>query len=335
MPTLKDVARLADVSTATVSHVLNGKKKVSPEVAERVLRAVSETGYRLNTAARSLRTGRTGILGLIVPDITNPFFPQLAQAVEARAKTAGYATVLLESGYQVDTEAQGLDFLARHRVDGLIWVMSGGPPRHAQPDFPTVVVDYAPPSWNAVHADDYGGGRLQARFAVEAGHRRVALLWGPLTVTSIQERRRGFLEEAGPHLEIVHECSAPFGLTLPRTTERELLRAQGDYSLIVCGNDMLAVAALRALKRAGLDVPGQVSVIGFDDTSLAQIVEPPLTTIAQPVRRLGNLAVEQLLELISGAQQAPRQQVVPVTLKERGSTRRLTLRAAPTAAEVA
>src|SRR3712207_2038452 len=115
MTTLKDVAQLAGVSTATVSYVLNGKKRVTPDVLERVQQAVQATGYRPNTAARALRTGQTFTFGLIVPDITNPFFPQLAQAIEARAKNEGYVTVLVESGYEAQAEADALDRLTQQR----------------------------------------------------------------------------------------------------------------------------------------------------------------------------------------------------------------------------
>jgi LacI family transcriptional regulator len=318
---LKDVAKLAGVSPATASYVLNGTKRVSGEVSERVRRAVVETGYQPNRAARALRTGQSHALGLIVPDITNPFFPELARVIEARARTEGYATVLIESGYEVQTEKQGLEFLISHGVDGLIWVLSGsGRLPSTKPSVPTVLVDYAPAGWYSVHADDYGGGRMQARYALASGHKDVALLWGPLSVTSILERRRGFYDESQGVLNIVTELESPFALELPKGIERNLLAKRGVYTFLVCGNDVLAVGAIRALKRAGINVPGEVSVIGFDDTYIAEVVDPPLTTIAQPTKKLGALAVETVVRSIQNLRPQCDTLIVPVSLKERAST---------------
>jgi LacI family transcriptional regulator len=246
------------------------------------------------------------------------------RAIEARARAEGYATVLIESGYEPQTEKQGLDFLISHGVDGLIWSLSGSgrlPPK--KPSVPTVLVDYAPAGWYSVHADDYGGGRMQARYALASGHKDVALLWGPLSVTSIQKRRSGFYDESKEALNVVTELESPFALELPKGVERKLLAKLGTYTFLVCGNDVLAVAAIRALKRVGVDVPGQISVIGFDDVYIAEVVDPPLTTIAQPTKKLGALAVETVVRSIQKIQPRHDTVIVPVSLKERASTRRI------------
>jgi LacI family transcriptional regulator len=322
--TLRDVAKLAGVSTAAASYVLTGKKKMSEEVIERVHQAMSATGYKPNQSARALRTGQTKTLGLIVPDITNPFFPQLAQAIEMRARAEGYATVLMESSYEANTEARELEFLTQRGVDGLIWILSGhGRLPAEKPTVPTVLFDYAPHDWHTIHADDYGGGRMQARFALQAGHTNVALLWGPLSITAIQERRRGFYDESNSKLKIALELESPFSLTLAKGLERKLLAQQDEYSLLVCGNDVLAIAAMKVFKKAGVEIPGKISVIGFDDTPLSDIVDPPLTTIAQPIKKLGSQAVELLLGQIQGRKNLQTSLVVPVSLVERGSTKRL------------
>lgn len=322
MATIKAVAKYAGVSPATVSHVINGTKRITPEVTERVRQAIASIGYRPNSVARALRTGQSKTLGLIVPDITNPFFPQLAQAVEARARTKGYATVLFESGYQADTEAQAVDFLVNRGTDGLIWILSGDDRLPAEPPHvPTVILDSAPAGWHSVRADDYGGGRMQARFALKTGHKNVVLLWGMPSVASIRERRRGFHDESAGRLNVVEELYTPFSLDLPRAVQRRLVSRRGTYSFLACGNDVLAVGAIKALKAAQIDVPAEVSVIGFDETPLATIVDPPLTTVAQPTKKLGTLAVDLLLSRIRGEAALRPSVVVPVSLIERGSTR--------------
>ncbi len=322
MSTIKAVAKHAGVSPATVSHVINGTKRITPEVTERVRQAISEIDYRPNSVARALRTGKSRTLGLIVPDITNPFFPQLAQAVEAQARAKGYATVLLESSYQADTEERGVDFLVSRGVDGLIWTLSGSDRLPAAPPrIPTVILDYAPVDWASVRADDYGGGKMQARFALETGHKNVVLLWGMLSVTSIQERRRGFHDESAGRLNVVEELYTPFSLDLPKAIQRKLVSRRGAYSFLACGNDVLAVGAIKALKAAQMGVPDDVSVIGFDETPLATIVDPPLTTVAQPTKKLGTLAVDLLLNKIRGEASLRTSVVMPVRLIERGSTR--------------
>lgn len=319
--TLKEVAQRAGVSTATVSHVLNNKKSVTPDVYSRVQHAVASTGYRMNTAARALRTGRSKTLGLLIPDIANPFFPQLIKAVEARAKQEGYALVLFESGYEAQTERRGLAFLETQRVDGVIWVLSASDRLPARPHgLPTVVLDYAPHDWFAVRADDYEGGRLQARHAMNLGHTHALAVWGHFTVTSIRERRRGFLDEAAGRLTLIDELEAPFFLELGGEAQTRLLSQRGAYSFVVCGNDVLAIAVMRTLKAAGLRIPQEVSVIGFDDTPLCPIVDPPLSSIGQSVSQLGALAVEGLLQQLRPEPARPHQIIVPVNLEARGST---------------
>ena len=320
MPTLKDVASLSGVSTATVSYVLTGKKRVSPEIELRVRQAVETTGYQPNRAARALRTGRTHSFGLIVPDIANPFFPQLAQAIENRARREGHALVLIDARYDAEMELQGLAFLEQHAVDGLIWVPSSERLPRRDLSFPAVILDQEMTGFSSICADDSGGGRMQARYALETGHSRVALLSGPQKLGSARERRRGFLEAAAGGLSVEFDLQAPFSLELPKEVERELLRHHDRYSFIACGNDIQAIAVLRALRNAGVDIPGQVSIIGFDNNMLADIVDPSLTTIEQPIREIGSMAVELLLEAIAGST-VPRSLVVPVRLCERNSTR--------------
>lgn len=317
--TLKDVAQVAGVSTATVSYVLNNTKTVSPEVVSRVQEAVAKTGYRLNMAARALRTGQSKTFVLFIPDIANPFFAPMIKSIELKARLHGYATVLFESGYDLEAEARGLDFMKQHRFDGIVCVLRDFT-RLPEQDraLPTVVIDYASSDRFSVHANDYEGGRLQARHATELGHRRAVAIWGLQSIASIRERRRGFLEESQGRLELVEELETPFRLELPSEAAQTLL-SRNDYSFVVCGNDELAIATMRVLKSAGIRVPDDVSVIGFDDIPLCEIVEPSLSSIEHPAALIGQLAVESLMQQINGAS-SPHQVIVPVQLKARHST---------------
>ena len=315
----------AGVSTATASHVFSGRKHVSAELSARVRGAASELGYRLNTVARALRTGHSGIIALIVPDITNPFFPQLARAVEAHAKKRGYALILIDAGYEASIETHGIDLLAGGRADGLIWVPSVSQAPRSRPSFPVVVFDHEAFGYSSVHADDYGGGRLQARFARESGHRDVTLIAGPQVFASARERRRGFRDEANGALNIVLELETPLDRTLPKALQRQLLKPPRPFSFVACDNDTIAVSVLRAFRAAGTRVPEDVSVIGFDNNMLAEIVDPPLTTIRQPIDKLGALAVDLLVRQIHGGADHAEHLIAPVTLIERASTRHIAL----------
>jgi LacI family transcriptional regulator len=320
MPTMMDVAQRAGVSVATVSYVLNGNKPISTEVVERVQEAMRATGYQPNSVARALRTGQSRTLGLVVPDLTNPSFPQFIQAIEARARADGYATILMESSNK-ETEAQSLTFLTQRGVDGLIWMLGSDHLPTTKPSVPTVILDYAPTGWLSVHADDYGGGRMQARFAKQTGHKNVALLWGARSLTSVQERRRGFHDESGGGLNIALELETPFSLELPKSLERKLEAERGNYSFLACGSDLLAIAAIKALRAMKINVPEDVSVIGFDDTPLSTVIDPPLTTIAQPIKKLGTFAVELLLIQIQDKDVLQPSMVIPVSLIQRSSTK--------------
>jgi LacI family transcriptional regulator len=319
---MMDVAQRAGVSVATVSYVLNGNKPISTEVVERVQEAMRATGYQPNSVARALRTGQSRTLGLVVPDLTNPSFPQFIQAIEARARGDGYATVLMESSNK-ETEAQSLTFLTQRGVDGLIWMLGSDHLPSIKPSVPTVILDYAPTGWLTVHPDDYGGGRMQARFAKQTGHKNVVLLWGPRSLTSMKERRRGFHDESGGDLNVVLELETSFSLELPKSLERKLESERGNYTFLACGNDMLAIAAIKALKTLGIAVPEDVSVIGFDDTPLSTVIDPPLTTIAQPVKKLGTFAVELLLIQLQDKDILQPSMVIPVSLVQRSSTKPL------------
>jgi LacI family transcriptional regulator len=322
-PTLDDVAKAAGVSTATVSYVISGAKRVSPATRARVEAVIAELGYRPSPSARSLRTGQHHMLGLLLPDLANPFFPALAQAVAETARELGYGLMLSESGSDSASEEQALDAM-QQRVDGIVWVPETRHP-DTKPHRPTVVIDRVGPDlleFDSVSSDHRLGGQLQARRIRELGHRRIGLLAGPADSVSARQRREALCAELG-ELRPEWIVEVPYSSELPRAAVRRLL--DSGVTLIVAANDAVAIGALRVLKAHGRRVPQDVSLMGFDDIPWATLVDPPLSTVSQPVRAIGRSAVELLHRRLGAREGEPTHRVLPVEYVERGSTQPLAL----------
>ncbi len=322
MATIKDVAVRAGVSVATVSNALNGKPNVGSAARRKVLDAAKTLGYRPHRAAQAMRTGRTRAIGLVLPDLTNPFFSQLAQAVESKARRLGLLACLIDSQNAADAELEGLSLLAQHGVDGIIWCPVGArlPRLLGALDRPIVLIDRPRPGFSVVHANNAMGGRLLAQHALQNGHSRVGLLSGPRNVQSAQQRRHGFVSAFPDRIQIAWEVRVGFDGILPREAREALLRRRG-ATLVVAGNDLIAISAMRFLHEHDVQVPADVSIVGFDDISWARIVTPRLTTIAQPLGAIGTRAVELLHECMSGAQAQNPALMLDVSLVERDSVR--------------
>jgi LacI family transcriptional regulator len=324
MATVKDIAAVVGVSVATVSNVLNGRPNVGRSVRQKVLRAAQRLAYRPNRAAQAMRTGRTRAIGLVLPDLTNPFFPQLAQAVESTARSLGMAVCLIDSQGSATGEADGFVLLLQHAVDGIIWCPVGPRrlPHEEKHTPPIVLIDRPQPGYPVVHSNYVMGGGLLAAYAVRMGHRRVALLSGPQQLASARQRRDGFVKALPAEVEIAWEVCVGFDGVLGREAHAALARLK-KATLIVAGNDLIAISAIRVLSDRGMNVPEDISITGFDDISWADVVRPRLTTIAQPLDALGARAVELLQACVTGAKIAPRRTVIDVALIERESVRRL------------
>lgn len=317
-PTLRDVAVRAGVSTATVSFVLNDSKPVAPETRARVEAALAGLDYRMSPSARALRTGRHQAIGLLLPDLANPFFPALAQAVTDAAWAHRHALILASSGSDTATEAEALAALAE-RADGIIWIPGTESPVH-RPTGPAVILDRPSPvfaSYDSIAADHHEGGALVAAAFRAQGRRRIGLLAGPATSPSAAGRAEGFLANASG-LDIIWHHEVPFALTLPESACARLADPRLDG--IFAASDVVAIGTLRRLRALGRAVPDDVAVIGFDDIPWAALTEPPLTTIRQPVDALGRSAVETLLARIAAPTTPVVHHRLAVTLIERAST---------------
>jgi LacI family transcriptional regulator len=324
MATVKDIAAAVGVSVATVSNVLNGKPNVGSVIRTKVLHAAKQLGYRPNRAAQAMRTGRTRAIGLVLPDLTNPFFPELAQAVEKTARSLGLLVCLIDSQGSAAGESDGFALLMQHAVDGVIWCPVGArlPAALRKLDRPVILVDRPGLRYPVVHSNYLAGGELLARYALRMGHKRVGLLSGPMNLQSARLRRDGFVN-ACPDKQIVWEVNVGFdGLLTPAAIDA-LVEHRSKVSLIAAGNDLIAISAIRCLTEHGIKVPEKMSVTGFDNIRWADLVTPRLTTVAQPMGAIAAKAVELMQKSLSGQIIPARHNLFEVTLIERDSVKRL------------
>ncbi|MBX3139769.1 MAG: LacI family DNA-binding transcriptional regulator [Trueperaceae bacterium] len=308
MATIREVSRLAGVSNATVSRVLNGTVPVSPEVTERVLAAVEQLGYRPNAFARGLVTNRSGGLGVCVNDVASPYFGLLIRGVEAEAEAAGMH-LLVSSGHAVaEQERAGLEFLADRRSDALVAHIEAMPDdalaEYLARPTPLILVGRKLEGHEerCVYLDNEAGGVLATRHLLEHGHTRIGHITGPERFPDSRARRRGFegaMRAVGlePDGRLVIE--ADFEEAGGFRAMRELLERDPGLTAVFAGNDQMAAGAFAALRESGRNIPDDVSVVGYDDVLLARYLHPTLTTIRQPLEEMGRAAARAALALLA------------------------------------
>ncbi|MGE0718698.1 MAG: LacI family DNA-binding transcriptional regulator [Alphaproteobacteria bacterium] len=329
-PTIRDVARAAAVSTATVSATINGTAYVSPALQERVWAAVERVGYQPDAVARSLRKGVTRMLGLLLADITNPFTTAVVQSMEATAHARGYALMLCNSDEDRAREETHLRLLRAHRADGVVLMAVGTGAGYAARmahllRIPAVLVDRRIPelALDLVATDGFAGTRAAVDHVLDLGHSRVGILTGPPGVSAADERLAGYRAALGGR-------GIAFDPALVRTGEfrqepayaatRALMAGDGRPTAIFACNNLMAIGMMRALSDLGLACPEDVSVACFDDFDWANAFRPRLTTVAQPTEAIGAAAVELLLDRLGGAAPAePRRVMLPARLVVRDS----------------
>ncbi|MGY4706969.1 LacI family DNA-binding transcriptional regulator [Candidatus Bipolaricaulota sp. J31] len=310
--TIADIAKRAGVSVSTVSRVLNGKVEgyMRPETHARVVKAIEELGYKPNRLAQALRGAPTKIIGFVIPDRLNPYFQQLTLALERIAYKSGYGIILCSSDNSLEKERTYLELLERQRVDGIIFSTVGSQKeeinRLIARGLAVVLADEEVVGVNApvVVSDNYLGGRQATEHLISLGHERIACITGPLNLISSRERLRGYrdaLEDAGIPLDeaLIIECR-DFSYDEGYKTAKKLLRRKVPFSAVVCANDLVALAMIRALGEQGRDVPADCSVVGFDNSYLAELAYPRLTTVAQPVAHIVRKVFVLLEKILSG-----------------------------------
>jgi LacI family transcriptional regulator len=326
LASIKDVAAEAGVSPTTVSHVLSGKRPVNDETAARVRAVVARLGYVPASLARSLQAGSTSVIGLLVPDISNTFFAELARGVEHAAHDLGYGVILCNTEFDPDREDRYLDLIRSRFIDGMVYA-AGSPPSKRRLEtllgrFPIALADEEVEGLEEAPiatADHRSGGRLVGRHLRDLGHRRALTLTGPKDLKSSVDRAQGFKEAfAGDVTEIVGDFKEGSGYAAVRSS---LVDGRLPYTAVFAANDLMALGAMAALGEAGLHVPADVSVAGFDDIRVAAVANPSLTTVHQPAYDVGRTATAQLLQYVSRNEMPPASRhILPVELKVRAST---------------
>ena len=329
MTTIADVARRAGVSKVTVSRVINDAGNVHPATRDRVERAIQELHYLPSVAARSLRNKRTNALALIVPDITNPFWTTIARGVEDAAHEWGYSVLLCNTDENPEKQRHYIDVVIRQRVDGVIIAPYSSDAQHLkrlrERSIPTVAIDRRIDGWevDTVTGDSFSGAYALVRHLIDLGHRRIAVISGPQTASSAQDRVLGYLyalEKAGIKPDERLILRGEFRSTDGEALTYELLDQGLQFTAIFAGNNAIAMGVLTALGNRGLHIPKDISLVCFDDIPYLSHILPFLTAAVQPAYEMGLQAAQLLLGRLGGtAQDTPARIVLPTSLVVRYS----------------
>jgi LacI family transcriptional regulator len=327
MATIKDVARVAGVSIATVSATLNGTARVSEKRSQRVWDAVRSVGYTPHGIARSLRLGHTRSIGLIVGDISNPFFTSLAKAVEARASDAGYMVILVNSDENPVKELNLIKMLLEQQVAGILLAPSGFDAAYRAKlsetvRVPLVLVDRLLPlaAYDAVVVDNRAAARMVTDYLVRLNHERIAIVIGRQHLWTTEQRVRGFregLRAAGMPRQAELEIAADSRIETAYEATQRLLSLSDPPTAIFAANNLMMLGALEAILDMGFECPGRISLAGIDDFSWSSAIRPRLTTVSQPIEEMGLRAVDQLLERVANRKAAKRAMSKTITLEPR------------------
>ena len=330
MANIHEVAKRAGVSIATVSRVLSRPEAVAANTRRKVMQAVSQLGYAPNSAGKHLRTQKSGKLLVIVPDISNPFYSRILQSIEETAQRAGYAVLLGDTQQDVKREERYTQMLRRREAEGLIVVGHGLPDAAiaVSEELTTAAPIVAGCEVNrrvnipSVHIDNHAAARDAMEHLYELGHRRIGIVTGPMMSGLSRDRLQGVTACAkarkGERDLIV--VNGDFTIDSGRAAAERLLDRSDPPTAIFCFNDQMAIAAMSVVRSFGCQVPKDVSVVGFDDISFARYTVPPLTTVAQPVREIGQEAVRLLLGIINHESMAPVSVILRHSLIVREST---------------
>jgi LacI family transcriptional regulator len=328
--TIRDVAQRAGVSRQTVSRAMNNKADITPETRQRVLEVARELGYRPSSIAQGLKTQHTRTIGLVVPDIANPFFAEVARGASEVAHSQSYGVFLCNTDEHPERELDILRLLEAHRVEGIVLASSRledeALAQVAETWRPLVLVNRClSPNAGAgcVLVDDAGAAREATRHLLERGHRRIGFLAGSLASHSSQERRAGYkdaLREAGLAPEPAWCVSCAPTAEGGHDAALALLADHAEITALLGYNDLVALGALRACRSLGWPVPQRCALVGWDDIPFASYVSPPLTTMRMPKHQIGAQAMAMLFALLGDPEQSPEPVVLSAELVARGSS---------------
>jgi DNA-binding LacI/PurR family transcriptional regulator len=312
---IKEVAQRAGVSPGTVSNVLNRPERVAAATRERVEQAIRELGFVRNGSASTLRAGQSRAVGLVVLDVGNPFFAEVARGVEDVVSARDHAVILCNSGESPEKEARNLRVLAEQRVRGVLITPAGedisGLRRLRDRGVAVVFVDHsASGDVCSVSVDDMAGGELAARHLIANGAKRIAFVSGPHAIRQCSDRRQGALRALNPPEQELVDVVVPEMNAHGGRLAAEMLLEGGLPDAVFCANDLLALGVLRALLQAGVRVPEDVALIGYDDIEFSSAAAVPLSSIRQPTYQLGKIATELLLDECDTPEEHVHQQIM-------------------------
>lgn len=322
MPTIKDVAKKANVSVATVSRVINNTGYVNHETRKIVEDAISELGYVPNELARSLFRKRSNIVGLIVPHISTYFFAELIEAIEDHIMEKGYKLMIFNSKDDIEIEKKYINVFSQYNIDGLIIVANTQSTRaYMNLNIPIITIDHIiDKTVPSVTSDNVQGGEIAAKKLIDAGAKKIIHFRGPSVLITVIDRARGFYQVMDEHNIEVHSFDLDF--KAPDMKDIEMfIKKHPDVDGIFCSSDIIAMYCMSVLQRLGYKIPDDVQVIGYDNIELSEVLIPRLTTIAQPINEMGMRTVENLLSLIGKKELVEVHQTLPVELIERESTK--------------
>ncbi|MCF7808290.1 MAG: LacI family transcriptional regulator [Candidatus Marinimicrobia bacterium] len=320
--TIKDIAATAGVSATTVSRILNSQSKkyrISEKTANIVRKTAKELNYRPNQMARSLRLKRTHSIGLVVPDIANPFFAQVTKSIQTQAYKFGYSTIVCNTDDQHQLEKDQIDLLISKGVDGLIVMPVGIEYKHLESirgeGIHLVLMDrvFDDVAFPSVVVDNYAGAHEAVSYLIGKGHRRIGIIQGIANTSTNKERARGYKDALRRHgLEIDNNLISGNDYTRENGyIETKLLLSQNDpVTAIFTTSDLITIGALEAIFEENLNIPEDISIVSFDDIEIAPFLVAPLTAVHQPKRLMGEMAVKMLLEYLEGNEENPTKKIV-------------------------
>ncbi|GAB3115392.1 LacI family transcriptional regulator [Aestuariicella hydrocarbonica] len=331
MVTIKDVAKLAGVSIATVSRTLSKPESVAESTRKTVMAAVQKSGYVTNSLASNFRRRRTNNVVVLVPDISNPFFAAVIQGIEFKAAEAGYRILLGDTQQSREREQAYVQLVPQRQADGLICLGQDMPleqePNGKQPEaaFPVVMAcEYAGPlKVPSVVINNTRAAREMMEYLLSLGHKRIGYINGPQGSSLCAQRLSGYQEAltaAGLPVKPALIEEGDYSLATGYAATRRLLKQRSKPTALFCASDEMAIGAMHAARDLGLDIPGELSIAGFDDIDAAAYCYPPLTTVRQPRSEIGQMAMALMLESLADEPTLPRQVILPHQLVVRAST---------------
>lgn len=326
MTTIREVARLAGVSPSTVSRVINGTANVDKEKKERVLAVIGQTSFQPNELARALYKKSSKIIGLIVPNIENPFFSELARVIEEAAFRYGFRLLLCNSNNDTEKEQININMFNQMKADGIILITNSGQTGQmiAGCNLPVVIVDRHVPNTGEIafiESDNYNGGRLATQCLIDCGCRKIVCMRGPQKFTSGFLRYKGYKDVCQKNG--IEECfiDCEYSFESGKKAAEKMLTLFPEAEGLFAANDMVALSAYKIFRSHGIRVPEDIQIVGFDDIGFSTLFSPEITTIRQPVKEMGYRAVDIIYQYSNG-QAFQNESIFKVQLVERETTRR-------------